>query len=134
MLSVRRGFLFLWVLVVGCVILLWHSMCLPYNYLEKQYVLIEMPRCYSKLQLRYISYTNSSANKWSSTQLKTIIQGLPQSENWEKSEIPRILSCPDFRRFHHWYKHYILIYLKENKSAELTRGRVDLGRVGNRMS
>ena len=31
--SVRRGCLFfLWVLGMGCVILLWHSMSLPYNY------------------------------------------------------------------------------------------------------
>ena len=30
--SVRRGFIFLWVLEVGCVILLWHSLGLPYNY------------------------------------------------------------------------------------------------------
>ena len=30
--SVRRGFLFLLVLGIGCVILLWHSLCLPYNY------------------------------------------------------------------------------------------------------
>ena len=30
--SVRRGFLFLWVLVMGYVILLWHSLSLPYNY------------------------------------------------------------------------------------------------------
>ena len=30
--SVRIGFLFLWVLGVGCVILLWHSLGLPYNY------------------------------------------------------------------------------------------------------
>ena len=29
---VWRGFLFLWVLGMGCVILLWHSMSLPYNY------------------------------------------------------------------------------------------------------
>ena len=29
---VRRGFLFLWVLGVGYVILLWHSLSLPYNY------------------------------------------------------------------------------------------------------
>ena len=32
MVSVRRGFLFLLVLGIGCVILLWHSMGLPYNY------------------------------------------------------------------------------------------------------
>ena len=31
--SVWRGFLFLWVLGMGCVILLWHSLGLPYNYL-----------------------------------------------------------------------------------------------------
>ena len=30
--SVRRGFLFRWVLVMGFVILLWHYMSLPYNY------------------------------------------------------------------------------------------------------
>ena len=29
--SVWRGFLFLWVLGMGCVILLWHSLSLPYN-------------------------------------------------------------------------------------------------------
>ena len=31
--SVWRGFLFLWVLGLGYVILLWHSLSLPYNYL-----------------------------------------------------------------------------------------------------
>ena len=30
--SVLRGYLFLWVLGMGCVILLWHSLSLPYNY------------------------------------------------------------------------------------------------------
>ena len=30
--SVQRGFLFLLVLGMGCVVLLWHSLCLPYNY------------------------------------------------------------------------------------------------------
>ena len=29
--SVRRGFLFLWVIGMGYVILLWHSLSLPYN-------------------------------------------------------------------------------------------------------
>ena len=32
---VWRGFLFLWVLGMGYIILLWHSLSLPYNYLEK---------------------------------------------------------------------------------------------------
>ena len=31
--SVWRGFLFLWVLGMGYVILLWHSLSLPYNYI-----------------------------------------------------------------------------------------------------
>ena len=31
----RKGFLFLWVLGVGCFILLWHSLRLPYNYFEQ---------------------------------------------------------------------------------------------------
>ena len=30
--SIRRGFLFLLMLVMGCVILLWHSLGIPYNY------------------------------------------------------------------------------------------------------
>ena len=33
--SVWRGFLFLWVLGMGYVILLWHSLSLPYNYFEE---------------------------------------------------------------------------------------------------
>ena len=32
---VWRGFLFLWVLGMGYVILLWHSLSLPYNYFER---------------------------------------------------------------------------------------------------
>ena len=32
--SVWRGFLFLWVLGMGYVILLWHSLSLPYNYYD----------------------------------------------------------------------------------------------------
>ena len=32
--SVLSGFLFLWVLGMGYVILLWHSLSLPYNYFE----------------------------------------------------------------------------------------------------
>ena len=31
--SVRRGFLFIWVIGMGCVISLWHSLSLPYTYL-----------------------------------------------------------------------------------------------------
>ena len=33
---VWRGFPFLWVLGMGYVILLWHSLSLPYNYFEKK--------------------------------------------------------------------------------------------------
>ena len=32
--SVRKGFLFLWVLGMGCIILLWPSLSLPYNYFK----------------------------------------------------------------------------------------------------
>ena len=39
--SVWRGFLFLWVLGMGYVILLWHSLSLPYNYF--QYILVWRP-------------------------------------------------------------------------------------------
>ena len=31
-----RGFLFLWVLGMGYVILLWHSLSLPYNYFDSK--------------------------------------------------------------------------------------------------
>ena len=34
--SVRRGFLFLWVLGMGYVIILWHSLSLPYNHFTKR--------------------------------------------------------------------------------------------------
>ena len=33
--SVWRGFLFLWVLGMGCVVLLWHSLSLPYDYFSR---------------------------------------------------------------------------------------------------
>ena len=35
---VWRGFLFLWVLGMGYVILLWHSLSLPYNYFDIKYL------------------------------------------------------------------------------------------------
>ena len=38
MVSVRRGFHFLLVLGMGCVILLWHSQGLPYNYFVISYI------------------------------------------------------------------------------------------------
>ena len=37
---VRKGFLFLWVLGMGYVILLWHSLSLPYNYIEMEFYTI----------------------------------------------------------------------------------------------
>ena len=39
--SVRRGFLFLWVLGMGYVILLWHSLSLPYIFFS-----FALPVCY----------------------------------------------------------------------------------------
>ena len=40
---VWRGFLFLWVLGMGYVILLWHSLSLPYNYFKKVHPFAERP-------------------------------------------------------------------------------------------
>ena len=46
--SVWRGFLFLWVPGMGYVILLWHSLSLPYNYfLEKMFEKNGYVRVYS---------------------------------------------------------------------------------------
>ena len=42
--SVGRGFLFLYVLGMGYVILLWHSRSLPYNYFESKLKLINRKR------------------------------------------------------------------------------------------
>ena len=39
--SVWRGFLFLWVLGMGYVILLWHSLSLPYNYFDRNLTFID---------------------------------------------------------------------------------------------
>ena len=39
--SVLRGFLFLWVPGMGYVILLWHSLSLPYNYFSKTTTIIK---------------------------------------------------------------------------------------------
>ena len=40
--SVWRGFLFLWVLGMGYVILLWYSLSLPYNYFSKELITHKM--------------------------------------------------------------------------------------------
>ena len=48
---VRRGFLFLWVLGMGFVILLWHSLSLPYNFLSFKHVCISLlPAKIKKIQ------------------------------------------------------------------------------------
>ena len=39
---VRRGFLFLWVLGMGYVILLWHSLSLPYNYFMQYTAILQL--------------------------------------------------------------------------------------------
>ena len=49
--SVWRGFLFLWVLGMGYVILLWHCLSLPYNYSElktsiKRHLWLQNSLCY----------------------------------------------------------------------------------------
>ena len=52
--SVWRGFLFLWVLGMGYVILLWHSLSLPYNYFS--YVCSYVP--VSTLDVRHSTKKN----------------------------------------------------------------------------
>ena len=50
--SVWRGFLF-WVLGMGYVILLWHSLSLPYNYFELCFCLEGFPLLGARDGLRY---------------------------------------------------------------------------------
>ena len=53
--SVRRGFLFLWAHGMGCVILLWHFLSLPLNYFDSY-------QCFSKNACVYLLYTNWVSN------------------------------------------------------------------------
>ena len=48
---VWRGFLFLWVLGMGYVILLWHSLSLPYNYFGQFSLILEINKRTSMLSL-----------------------------------------------------------------------------------
>ena len=48
---VWRGFLFLWVLGMGCVILLWHSLSLPYNY---SILLASIVSCINALKSKHL--------------------------------------------------------------------------------
>ena len=50
--SVWRGFLFLWVLVMGYVILLWHSLNIPYNYFGASHYGIQT------IKMGFISFLN----------------------------------------------------------------------------
>ena len=61
--------------------------------LEKRYVLIEMHIVLFIIaaQIHFIIIQYSSANKWYSTQLKMVIQALPQSE-----KLREILNTPNF--------------------------------------
>ena len=43
---VWRGFLFLWVLGMGYVILLWHSLSLPYNYFLLPFSIVGFKFCF----------------------------------------------------------------------------------------
>ena len=52
---VWRGFLFLWVLGMGYVILLWHSLSLPYNYFEEIPLLEVIPEVIAETSLDGVS-------------------------------------------------------------------------------
>ena len=53
--SVWRGFLFLWVLGMGYVILLWHSLSIPYNYSFKQAVYFRLKTFFRKM-INYLEF------------------------------------------------------------------------------
>ena len=67
MVSVRRGFFFLLVLAIGCVILLWYSMGLPYNHFkyhhhtQKVYTVPTLASIISNTENQY----KSTALEWS---------------------------------------------------------------------
>ena len=62
----RRGFLFLWVLEMGCVILLWHSLSLPYNYVLN-----------FNIRLKSTAYKTLMRPQWNTHPLS----GLPNRQN-----------------------------------------------------
>ena len=63
MVSIRRGFIFLWVLGMGCVILLLHSLSLPYHYYtESEYLPYPRKHLQAHLSIDVTKrITNSSA-------------------------------------------------------------------------
>ena len=61
--SVWRGFLFLCVLGMGYVILLWHSLSLPYNY----FVALERRKCRVKCTVHVLLVTRVSMILWTKT-------------------------------------------------------------------
>ena len=71
MVSVWRGFLFLWVLGMGYVILLWHSLSLPYNYfvVRISYFCIVEIIVYDSSDLHVQSYFTSMLEKHTSHSL-----------------------------------------------------------------
>ena len=61
--SVWRGFLFLWVLGMGYVILLWHSLSLPYNY-SGSIKHSNNDKFDAKLYLKKTKYNNDDIDKF----------------------------------------------------------------------
>ena len=57
---VWRGFLFLWVLGMGYVILLWHSLSLPYNYFlwKLYFIFSDFHRSYGQQTISEFVYTD----------------------------------------------------------------------------
>ena len=62
--SVLRGFLFIWVLRMGSVILLWHSLSLPYNYILINELLFVLYFCSNNIKI-ITGSTDSSVGKTS---------------------------------------------------------------------
>ena len=83
--SVWRGFLFLWVLGMGYVILLWHSLSLPYNYFTFfQNILRDVLLAWNSLTNKTVIYKYEILLNNSNIRVedKTII-----FKNWQQSGI-----------------------------------------------
>ena len=74
--SVWRSFLFLWVLGMGYVILLWHSLSLPYNYfIDRQNVEIQMgTNCVPLVADLFLFFFAMEETSWSLFQRKNGIK------------------------------------------------------------
>ena len=104
--SVWRGFLFLWVLWMGYVILLWHSLSLPYNYFSSE-TLFFCAQCFTdlfsvlrSLLVYHFFYTMAyrslyrHASKWIPTSLALQDTG-PLHTTWRYNDLIVVVYLPE---------------------------------------